>query len=129
MKFLLDTNAVIELLKGTPRFQKRLMEYEPEDFGLSAIVLHELFYGAFKSRHVQANLARVEGLRFPVVALDSEAARRSGEIRAHLAKAGTPIGPLDVLIAGQALSRSLTVITHNRGEFDRVPGLRVEDWR
>jgi tRNA(fMet)-specific endonuclease VapC len=67
-------------------------------------------------------------LRFEILEFDAEDARCSGEIRAYLAKSGRPIGPLDVLIAGQAKARSLILLTHNRREFDRVEGLAVEDW-
>jgi len=66
-------------------------------------------------------------LQFEVVEFDREDARQAGELRAALAAAGTPIGPY-VLIAGQALARSLILVTHNTGEFQRVPGLRFEDW-
>ena len=129
MKFLLDTNAVIALLKGHGGFRDRLVRHGPEDFGLPAIVMHELYYGAYKSQHIEANLNRLEGLRFERLDFDPEDARCAGEIRARLAQAGTPIGPYDLLIAGQAMARSLTVITHNRREFDRVDGLRIEDWQ
>ena len=129
MRFLLDTNAVIALLKGDERFREQLIRYTPDDFGISAVVIHELFHGAYKSANVEANLARLANLRFKVLDFDPEDARSAGELRAELAKAGTPIGPLDVLIAGQALARSLTVITHNRREFERVRGLKVENWQ
>jgi tRNA(fMet)-specific endonuclease VapC len=71
----------------------------------------------------------VDGLRFPVVEFDHDDARHAGEIRAQLASKGTPIGPYDVLIAGQARARKLTLVTHNSAEFVRVPGLKVEDWK
>jgi tRNA(fMet)-specific endonuclease VapC len=128
VRFLLDTNAVIALLKGHEGFLARLRRYEPGDFGLSSVVLHELYYGAYKSVRVAQNLARVEALQFEVVEFCAEAARRAGELRAALAAAGTPIGGYDVLIAGQALARDLTLVTRNMGEFARVAGLRVEDW-
>ena len=127
-KFLLDTNAVIAVLRGDAGFLQRLRTHEPADFALPAIVLHELYYGAYKSARVEANLARVQALRFDVLDFDAEDARRAGEVRAVLARAGTPVGPYDALIAGQALARGLTLVTHNTGEFSRVPGLRVEDW-
>ncbi|MCP3023818.1 type II toxin-antitoxin system VapC family toxin [Cupriavidus basilensis] len=128
MKFLLDSNAVIALLRGHAGFLNRLRQHQPQDFGIPAIVAHELFYGAFKSQRATENLARVEGLQFEVLDFDREDARHAGELRAALATAGTPIGPYDVLIAGQARARSLTLVTHNTREFQRVPGLRVEDW-
>lgn len=128
MRFLLDTNAVIALIKAHPGFRERLHQYQPQQFAISSIVAHELFFGAYKSQNIAANLVRIEGLRFEVLDFDREDARCAGEIRARLAKSGTPIGPLDVLIAGQALARSLTLITNNRREFDRIEDLKVEDW-
>jgi len=129
MKFLLDTNAVIALMQGHPGFRAELERHQPQDFALSSIVAHELYYGAYKSQRVETTLARVAGLRFEMLDFDREDAICAGKIRAQLALAGTPIGPFDSLIAGQAMARSLTVITHNRREFDRISGLRIEDWQ
>lgn len=128
MRFLLDTNAVIAILKGHAGFIARMTQYQPNDFALPSIVAHELYYGAFKAQRVAENLARVQALRFAVLEFDHEDARRAGMLRAELAGAGTPIGPYDVLIAGQALSRALTLVTRNMREFQRVPDLRLEDW-
>ena len=74
------------------------------------------------------NLARVDARQFEVLEFDREDARQAGEIRASLARAGLPIGSYDVLIAGQAKARGLTLITHNTKEFSRVEGLKIEDW-
>ncbi|MGB8839793.1 MAG: type II toxin-antitoxin system VapC family toxin [Aliidongia sp.] len=128
MKFLLDSNAVIALMKGNPGFLGWLKQHQPQDFGIPAIVVHELFYGAYKGLRIAQNVARVEALQFQTVDFDREDARQAGEIRAKLAAAGTSIGPYDVLIAGQALARALTLITHNTREFQKVPGLLIEDW-
>ena len=128
MKFLLDSNAIIALLRGHPGFLGRLRQHQPRDFGIPSIVAHELFYGAFKGHRTAENLARVEGLQFEVLDFDREDARHAGELRAALAAVGTPTGPYDVLTAGQARARALTLITHNTREFQRVAGLRVEDW-
>ena len=105
-----------------------MRQHQPQDFAISAIVAHELFYGAYKGQRTAENLARVDALRFEVLDFDREDARQAGELRARLAAAGTPIGSYDVLIAGQALARALTLVTHNTREFQRVPGLRIEDW-
>ena len=78
---------------------------------------------------MEQNVARVDALQFSVVKFDEEDARQAGQIRAHLASKGTPIGPYDVMIAGQAMARELTLITHNTSEFQRVPGLKAEDWK
>jgi tRNA(fMet)-specific endonuclease VapC len=128
VKFLLDTNAVIALLKGHAGFASRLRQHQPHDFGIPAIVVHELYYGAYKGQRTADNLARVEALRFEVVEFDREDARCAGQIRASLAAEGTPIGAYDALIAGQALARTVTLVTRNLREFQRVPELRLEDW-
>ncbi len=90
--------------------------------------MHELYFGAFRSQRREANLGRVDALRFEVLPLDVEDARHVGEIRALLADQGTPIGAYDVLIAGQARARNLVLVTRNLREFDRVPGLVTENW-
>ena len=129
MRFLLDSNSVIALLNhpaGTVSQHAR--QYRPVDIGLSAIVMHELYFGAFKSRRLERNLAIVDGLRFEVVPFDQDDARRAGENRAVLAAQGTPIGGYDVLIAGQASARGLTLVSRNLREFTRVDRLQVENW-
>ena len=128
MRFLLDTNAVIAVLGGKPSFLARMTQHSTGDFGVPSVVMHELYFGAFRSARTEANLARVDALLFEVLDFDREDARRAGEVRAHLAAAGAPIGPYDALIAGQALARGLVLVTHNTREFGRVPGLRMEDW-
>jgi tRNA(fMet)-specific endonuclease VapC len=130
MRYLLDANAVIALLNDTTSpIARRIRRYAPRDFGVSAVVIHELYYGAFKSQRVDQNVARVDALQFSVLEFDEEDARQAGQIRAHLTSKGTPIGPYDVLIAGQAKARELTLVTHNTTEFQRVPGLKIEDWK
>ena len=129
MKYLLDTNAVIAILKGEPVMLGRLRAHLPSDFGLPSIVMHELYYGAHKSQRAANNLARVEALQFEVVPFDAEDAQHAGELRARLAAAGTPIGPYDALIAGQARARGLVLVTHNVREFARVGELQVQDWQ
>jgi tRNA(fMet)-specific endonuclease VapC len=129
MRYLLDANAVIAALnEPAGLLSRRLHEVVPTDVGVSAVVMHELYFGAFKSQRRDRNLALVDALRFEVLPLDTEDARNAGEIRASLAARGTPIGAYDVLIAGQARARGLTLITRNTREFERVPGLSTENW-
>ncbi|MDP2810551.1 MAG: type II toxin-antitoxin system VapC family toxin [Rhodocyclaceae bacterium] len=128
MKYLLDTNAVIALLNGHANMNAQARRHAPADVGISSIVAHELYYGACKSRRREGNIALVDALPFEVLEFDKEDARLSGEVRAVLAGEGKTIGPYDVLIAGQALARGLTLVTHNIAEFDRVADLAVEDW-
>ena len=119
---------MIALLKDHEGLLTRLRQHQPADLGLCSIVVHELFYGAYKEQRTSETVDRLDGLAFEVLEFDREDARITGELRARLARAGTPIGPYDVLIAGQALSRGLTVVTHNQGEFQRVAGLTIEGW-
>jgi tRNA(fMet)-specific endonuclease VapC len=129
-RYLLDANAVITLLNDkTSNAGRRLRREKPDDVAIPSIVVHELFYGAFKSRRVAQNLALIDALQFAVLEFDKEDARQAGAIRALLVSKGTPIGAYDVLVAGQAVARSLILVTHNTREFGRVPGLRFEDWQ
>ncbi len=128
-RYLLDTNAVIALLNSQDSaIANRLRQRRPEEVYISSIVLHELFYGAFKSRRVEHNTALVDRLQFEALAFDQEDARQAGRIRAQLSKQGAPIGPYDVLIAGQAKAREMILVTRNLSEFKRVQGLACEDW-
>jgi tRNA(fMet)-specific endonuclease VapC len=90
----------------------------------------ELIYGAEKSSNPARNLAGIEGFaaRLDVLKYDQEAAAHTGQLRAELAMAGMPIGPYDQMIAGHARSQGLILVTNNLRKFNRVPGLRVEDW-
>jgi tRNA(fMet)-specific endonuclease VapC len=128
---VLDTNAVIALVaRKSDELVRRVLDSPQGSIGLSSIVAHELYYGAHKSARVQHNLETLRLLLadFPVLDFDVQDALLAGQIRAALAAKGTPIGPYDSLIAGQAKARSLVVVTSNTGEFMRVEGLRVEDW-
>ncbi|MBB3137899.1 tRNA(fMet)-specific endonuclease VapC [Rhizobium pisi] len=128
---LIDTNAVIALIgRKTDTLLARVMDSDEGSIGLSSIVMHELYYGAYKSAKASYNLEtlRLFMADFPSVGFEQEDALAAGEIRAALAAKGTPIGPHDVLIAAQARARDLVLVTNNVGEFRRVEGLRVEDW-
>ena len=128
---LLDTNAVIVLLtRRSDALLQRVEAAEPGSLAVSSVVAHELFSGAYRSQKVAFNLETLRLLfaDLAILDLDREDARVAGEIRADLARKGTPIGPYDVLIAGQARARDLTLITNNMDEFARVSGLQIEDW-
>lgn len=130
MRYLLDANVVIALLNDTTsKTAQRARRERPGDLAVSAIVAHELFYGAFKSRRAVQNVALIDALQFLVLEFDKEDARQAGLVRALLANKGAPIGAYDVLVAGQAVARDMILVTHNTREFGRVPGLRFEDWQ
>ncbi|MDO9382423.1 MAG: type II toxin-antitoxin system VapC family toxin [Hyphomicrobiaceae bacterium] len=128
MRYLLDSNAVIAIMKEHPKLLMRMQQHAPEDFAISTINAHELHYGAYKSQQTESNLGRVEALRFEVLDFDRHAAEHAAVIRVSLEKRGAPIGPYDCQIAGHARSRDLTLISRNTREFERVPELKLEDW-
>jgi len=129
--WLLDTNAVIALVtRRSDALRRRVEAMEPGALAISSIVAHELYFGAYRSQKIEFNLETLRLLfaDLVILELDREDARTAGEIRAMLTRQGTPIGPYDVLIAGQARARGLTLVTSNLSEFERVPGLKLEDW-
>jgi tRNA(fMet)-specific endonuclease VapC len=129
--YLLDTNTCVYAIKRDPRVLRSLQEHSPDDFGISAITVAELWFGAAKSSRPQQTRSSVDAFLkpFEVLPFAGEAAEEYAEIRLQLERVGRPIGERDLLIAATAKSRRLTVVTHNVREFARVPGLNVEDWR
>lgn len=131
MKYMLDTNICIYAIKNKPKqVFMRLQEHDPSDICISAVTYAELVHGVEKSRSVAKNRLALAVLlaNIEIMSFDSYAAEGYGEVRAQLEKAGTPIGPLDTMIAGHAKALNYTVVTNNIREFERVDGLNVENW-
>ena len=130
MPFLLDTNAAIAVLKGNPAMLAHVRAAGRHTLHICATVESELWYGVEKSQRRAENAARlVELLRWlPSLPFAGDATRKFAQIRAQLARAGTPIGPYDLQIAATALAHRMTLVTNNVDEFQRVDGLRIEDW-
>lgn len=131
MKYLLDTNICIYLIKKKPpQVIKRLKKIDISDVAISSITLSELYYGVEKSvQKVRNKLALTEFLApLEVLPYDDTAAVKYGNVRWDLEREGKVIGPLDMLIAAHALSLNLILVTNNEKEFKRVLGLRVENW-
>jgi tRNA(fMet)-specific endonuclease VapC len=130
LRYLLDTDACIYAINRRSDVLLSRLMLAVDDTGMSSISIAELSYGAERSQRVAANMAAVLSFArlVQVVDFDTEAAFHYGQIKAYLAKAGTPIGPYDLLIAGHARALGVTLVTNNRREFDRVPGLSVENW-
>ena len=131
MKFLLDTDTCIYALKQQRGVLERLLTHSPADIAVSVITEAELRTGAAKSDAAAAKIGRlVENFLRPLTILDfvSADAATYAQIRARLERAGKPIGPLDTLIAAQAVARKLTLVSNNRKEFGRVPRLAIENW-
>ena len=130
MKFLLDTDTCIYAIKQDASVLRRLLSESRADIAVSVITEGELRTGAAKSSNADKTRRRVENFLRPLGILEftSEDAASYAQIRSRLERAGTPIGPLDTLIAAQAVLRKLTLVTNNQREFSRIPGLRVENW-
>ena len=134
MTYILDTNAVIAVLKNQPasvRHRLRRARFEGASIAVSSVVLYELWYGVARSEHRRENAERLRvflSADVSVLSFDEEDARAAGDLRASLESAGTPIGPYDLLIATQALRLGATMVTANVSEFGRVDGLSWQDW-
>lgn len=130
VSFLLDTDTCIYALKGDPNVLGQLMSKSKGDIAVSVIAEAELRTGAAKSSSPLKNLRHLENLLRPLELIEFTSADAVvyAHIRAKLERAGTPIGPLDTLIAAQAISRQLTLVSNNEREFRRVHGLRFENW-
>lgn len=130
LRYLLDTNIVIYVLKRRPIEVLSVFNQNASRMAISAITLSELYHGAEKSIKVSENLAAIEDFcsRLDVLPYGSKAAQHYGAIRAGLEKLGQPIGVNDLHIAAHARSEGLVMVTNNVGEFARVPALEVEKW-
>jgi tRNA(fMet)-specific endonuclease VapC len=130
LRYALDTNLCIRVLRARPSGLRVKFNAQAEALSLSDVVLYELLYGAERSNDPPRVRREVEhfAARMTVLPFDSDAAVHTAEIRADLERRGCVIGPYDLMIAGHARSRGLIVVTGNLREFERVDGLRCEDW-
>jgi tRNA(fMet)-specific endonuclease VapC len=134
MRYVFDSNVCIAMMNGRASrviaaFDRAIRE--GSEFYLPTIVIHELWFGVAKSAQLLANTQKLKAFQRGLTGtleFGDDDARLSGQIRADLALLGTPIGPYDVLIAGQALARGMTLVTANTREFSRVEGLKLVDW-
>ena len=128
--YVLDTNTLIYYFKRRGRVVERFAQIDPGDAVLSTLVLYELQVGIEKAGFLERQVAELEGLLSDtrLVVFDRAAAEAAASIRAYLEARGTPIGAIDTLIAGVALSLDATLVTHNTREFSRVPNLNIVDW-
>jgi tRNA(fMet)-specific endonuclease VapC len=133
MRWMLDTNTLVYVLNARPQHQQvldRFNDHDPRTLCVSAITLAELRFGVAQSQRrdqTQKKLDRVIAA-LTVLPFEGDAALAYGLLRASLQAEGQPIGPLDTLIAGHALSQGTTLVTNNLREFSRVKGLRLENW-
>jgi tRNA(fMet)-specific endonuclease VapC len=131
MRFMLDTDSCIALVKRkSPEILRKITSLAPGEAGISAITLAELRFGVAKSAAKEQNSLALDEFLLPleIADFDEAAADSYGSVRAVLESAGTPVGPLDVLIGAHALSLGAILVTHNTREFRRIQRLAVEDW-
>jgi len=131
MKYMLDTNICIYLIKQKPeKVLRRFNNHSMGDIGISSITLAELRFGVEKSQQIQNNRQALEEFILPleIADFDEKAATMYGTVRAALEKAGTPVGSMDMLIGAHALSLNLTLVTNNVREFKQIHNLKVVDW-
>ncbi len=132
MKYLLDTDTCIHLLRGNQTAVRQASEHSPADLSISAITQYELLYGvercptAWKAKEGGKVRLFLESLA--ILPFTSETSAFAAKVRASLEASGHPIGPMDVLIAATGLENDLLLVTHNLGEFQRVPGLSCLSW-
>ena len=129
--YLLDTNICIYFMKNMyPVLTEKFLSMNPAQLRISSITVFEMEYGAAKSQWGERNRQKMFQFLAPfaILPFTTDDAIAAGKIRAYLAAQGSPIGPYDIQIAAQALARNLTIVTHNTGEFMRIPGLKLEDW-
>ena len=131
MKYLLDTNICIYLIKSkSVRVLEKFLSQEIGDIGISTVTVAELQYRVQKSQFPQQNMAALEKFLMPLSIMDFDltATEQYGKIRVFLEQKGIPIGAYDLMIAAQALSQDVILVTNNVREFSRIPGLRLENW-
>ncbi|HEY9905792.1 MAG TPA: type II toxin-antitoxin system VapC family toxin [Candidatus Sericytochromatia bacterium] len=131
MRFLLDTNICIYIIKQKPpKVLEKFQTLTPSDVGVSSITVAELEYGAYKSQRQEQNRAALSQFLIPleILPFDERATQTYGQIRAQLERRGTVIGSMDMLIASQAISLGLTLVTNNVRELSQIPGLPLENW-
>jgi tRNA(fMet)-specific endonuclease VapC len=131
MKYLLDTNTCIYVInKKSKTILNKLSEIEISEMVISSITVAELFFGVEKSSKKEENLSSLNNflLPFGILNFDSSDSVTYAKIRTELQKAGTPIGPMDLLIASQAISKDLILVSNNTREFQRVQNLKLENW-
>lgn len=131
MKYMLDTNICIYLIKQKPpRVLKHFQSHVVGDIGISSITLAELRYGVAKSQQIEKNSRALDEFILPleIADFDEKAAESYGNVRASLEKEGKPIGSMDMLIGAHALSLGITLVTNNTREFRQIKNLKIADW-
>jgi predicted nucleic acid-binding protein len=130
MKYLLDTNICVYWLKGNEHIEQKILSVGIDTISLSFVNLSELYYGAYKSQRVEANLALIQRLtdQLSIIESDEAICEMFGELKANLERAGAIIDDADLFIAASAKVHGLTLVTNNIRHFKRIKGLKLENW-
>lgn len=128
--YLLDTDTIIFSLKGHDVVIKNLQRHFHDSMKISVITLMELYYGAYKSKKVESNLAKIKTLEtsLEIIPLGSEVVEVFGMCKAKLEKKGTPLDDFDLILASSALTHNLVLVTNNLKHFKKIEGLKIENW-
>ena len=128
--YLLDTDTIIFNLKGDENVRRSLRRHLQDTMKISIITLMELYYGAYKSQQHDANLAKVKTIEqsFEILPTGQESAETFARLKSQLERKGTRLDDVDLLIASCALAHNLTLVSNNTKHFERIPGLRLENW-
>ncbi len=128
--YLLDTDTIIYNLKGNEKIRQTLRLHIQDPLKISIITLMELYYGAFKSQHIDANLAKIKTIEqsFEIIPNGVESAEIFARLKTELETKGTRLDDFDLMIATCALTHNLILVTNNLKHFRRIPGLRLENW-
>ncbi|UCD81389.1 MAG: type II toxin-antitoxin system VapC family toxin [Desulfobacterales bacterium] len=130
MKYCLDTNTLIYFFKGRGNVSNRLLTIPPGEIAIPAVVIFELEVGIGKSTSPRKRIAQLHEITslVSIISFGQPEAKSAAAIRIKLENQGIPIGPYDILIAASAMANKCTLVTHNKKEFDRIEGLKIEDW-
>ena len=128
--YLLDTDTIIYSLKSNPTVKKNLEARIDVHMSLSVVTLMELYYGAYKSEKVASNLSKIKIIEksFEIIPTEREVVDIFGMIKADLERSGTPLDDFDLIIAACALTHNLTLVSNNTRHFERIPGLKLDNW-
>jgi len=128
--FLLDTDTIIYSLKGHENVVKNLRLHIADPIKISAVTLMELYYGAYKSKKIESNLAKIKTLEnsMEIIPIGKESVEIFGIYKANPEKAGTPLDDFDLILASCALSNNLILVTNNVKHFQRIDGLKITNW-
>ena len=128
--YLFDTDMIIYSLKADEAVRRNLRRHLHDPIKISAITLMELYYGAYKSKKIANNLAKIKTIEntFEIITVSRELVEIFGVLKSGLEKTGKPLDDFDLILASTAMSHNLTIVTNNEKHFGRIDGLKMENW-